>query len=232
MVSKAQQEKALRDLVNTMHVKREIQVEIVCVSPQGPAETVVEQLRDVYAVAKQVFTETLSTLKAIRAKHVTECTQAQYADVLFLLREITTQFEELRKEYSKELSTATVIVADRWAREADPPHSYMGVYASAYPGFKARVYLPKQDQNPELYKQICDWLGIPHHLQDRGKELYAGEAGELRTKVVEIDYNGFQDLLRRLQLNNMQPPKFIVDSVESINEPYVKVVRNVNRDIL
>ena len=210
--------KALRAAIKDTPVeKRGISVEID-VRVDSQAENCIERLREAYAVMRACYDETYNALQVIRQRYL-ECSQSELSDVLFALIQTSKFADDIRKEYDKTVDDIKKVVCERWVLDPASKPTIHGKYSNSQPAYKTRARMPKLKDEPEKYYACNDWLGIPKDLQDHGMMLT--QEGEFKTKVVEIDYNGFASLIERYTLMNIPIPDFIY----TYDEATVKVMK-------
>jgi len=244
MVSQHDTAKMLKDILRdaVKDTTRPIAVDIL-VGVQEPAEDCIEQLREVYAIARECHKQCYEQLQSVRKKFKVDCNQQQLIDVIYLLREISNTFEDLRKEFSRAKSDSEYTICERHSADATQPDSYFGKFATGNCYQRETFDLPTFSKDPEGYNYLCDWLGIPEDLRDKGKELWAAPHGEMRTKIVEPDYNGFNDMIEKYRVFAAQARTaeeravfMIPERIEAMRrpnaEPKVRIAKRPGIEIL
>lgn len=186
----------LQDLVEAAKPpKRQIKVDILIDTNNQLADSVFERLREAYAVMRAAFDEVVHATKVAEQRY-RECVQGELADCLYAMRETSEVCEGLRKFIDKVAHEIKKTVCER---QVAAPEGAMirGEFCSARTSYKQLSKIPSFDNDPEGYNLICDWLGIPEDLRDRGKILFAAPDGEFETEVVKINFNGYQDMLEQ-----------------------------------
>lgn len=184
--------------------KREIDVEIL-VNASGPAETVIERLREVYAVIKATHEECLHGFAVAEQKY-NVLTLPELADILFALKSIGEFAAEVKKRCAALFDSVEKVVCERHASSADNDGTkgIHGVYARVYTRYDEQMKVPRYSKEPERYTAFMRWLGVPEDLIDRGKELY--HEGEVSTCVVDLNYNGVQSMITMWKANGYELP--------------------------
>jgi hypothetical protein len=198
--------KRLKSLLKQVEIKkRPINVSID-IKSDSPPETCVERLREAYAVMRACYDECYHALQVIKQRYQ-GCKQSELSDVLLALGQTSQFADDIRKEYDSAMSEIKKVVCERWITDPDPPTSIHGKYSLSIPAYKKRAKLPKYKDDPENYRQVMAWLGVPEDLQDHGPLLV--QEGELPTKVIDINYPGFQSFIERLGAMGCPLPDFV-----------------------
>jgi hypothetical protein len=221
MISKAQREtiEALKKLVaESKPRKRQIKVDILIDTNNEVAESVRERMREAYAVMKAAYEECYQAAKVAGQKHL-EISPNEAVDVLFCMKQTIEFATDLIKQFNRIAQAIKNSVVEQHEMQPDQG-IILGTLAKGACSRKERVQIPSFSNDPVTYNLIYDWLGIAEDLRDRGKELYAmppeghvltdeDDKSEFRTKVVEIDYKGFNDLITKYRNAGYVLPDFI-----------------------
>ena len=211
---------ALKKLLKAPFKKRRITVEI-SIDIDEPATDCTELLREAYAVTRAAFDQIYQTLQTCRKQYLT-CTQGELIDCILAAQSISKFMDDLRKEYDRFIDEIEKVVCERWAVDPTGGASVHGKFARGEPKYKTRHAEPNFNTDPDQYHAIMDWLGIPKDLQNRGPELF--QEGEFTTKVVDIHWRGWQDLLEKMKIaGHTLPPE--VARLNTWEEATVRVVK-------
>lgn len=187
---------------------RELTAEILVYSAT-PADTQFEVMREHYAVFVRAHEDLYKSLVQTREKvDAAKLSAPEMCDITFAIREIKAIADDIDKEINVLLKRLALAVCIQWVMDAasdpDVDDKIEGQFCTGFPDVKDTCVPPTFAKDPKRYNELCDFLQIPEMLRDRGKELF--QEGEFRTKIVDIDWNGFQDYIRRLQLNGYPMP--------------------------
>ena len=191
-------------VASTTPSARPLHAEITIVSPDPPAN-VFDRMREIYAMAESVHRETIFALKVMTQNQAT-LPLPEMCDALLALRESAARFEDISKMLRAQMRTMQQIICMKHVANPLAENTIKCEHGYAKPEMKPRADLPTYAKEPEDYFALMAWLEIPENLWDQGKFLV--EEGEFRTKVVDIDYLGFQDYLERMKLAGIEalPP--------------------------
>jgi len=184
-------------------------------------------LREIYAIAKAAHAEIDQALKVLEQQQPGLPVE-QLVDCIFALRETENLLEDSRRMCSVANKSAQGITCAKHALNPLAEKSITGEFCKGYPDIKMRALVPSFAKDPERYNQLCDYLGIPEDLRDHGPLLV--EEGEFKTKVVDIDWNGFQSLIQRQRLMGYETLPPGIKESEQFAEATVRVVKN--RDLI
>lgn len=206
---------------------RKLNVEISIHSPDGPAPSAMERLREVYAVAQAMHAEIYQACKAV-LQRASALSIEESVDCQLCLREAAKFADDTRKECNKLLELLEKLTCMNWALDPNADEKIVGELANGSPVVKTRVILPTLERDPERYAKLMDWLGVPEDLRDRGKVLY--HEGQFTTEVVKINWNGFQDAIDQWLLQGHVLPDFVLSKENSFTDQ--KVILRKTHDIL
>lgn len=200
---------------------RQLHAEIQIVS-DAPAIDAFDRLREVYAISTAAHAEIYQAIKVLEQNR-DKMPQGVLCDCVLAIRESVKKLKDTVStlEHASEKIQDTVLiryVADPESLEGNG--QIYGNFCRGKPEYKARGKIPTFSKEPDRYNKMMDWLGVPEDLRDRGKELY--EEGEFRTKVVDIDYLGLQDMLQKYAMNGIEIPDWLPPQ-EKFVEPCVTV---------
>ena len=188
--------------------RRDIDVTITLTTDREP-DTTFERARDAYAIARETYQEVYTAIGVVRQRFP-NATMAEQADTIYALRETLKLLHDLHKEVNKVYDLAQRTLCDAWSRRppTDESDVIRATHCSAWPSEEVKVGVPTPEKSPEAYAALWEWLRLPEDLKDRGKELWA-DGGELRTKVVEVNYLGLNDLIKKLGITGYAVPNFL-----------------------
>lgn len=189
-----------------------------------PAVDAFDRMREVYAIATAAHAEIYEALKVLE-QNKANMPQGMLCDCVFALREAKKKLDDSVSSIEHTSNGVQDMVLLRYV--ADPMslesgNVIYGKFCRGKPEYKARAKVPSFSKEPERYKLMMDWLGVPEDLRDRGKELYA--EGEFYTKVVDIYYPGLQDMIQKYNIAGYAMPDWLPPN-ERFNEPCVTVYK-------
>jgi hypothetical protein len=206
-------ERMLKETRPTPHV---VSAEVT-VNSEKVAEDCVDRMREVYAVMKAAYMEMHNGVAVVEGR-AQDYDSSKLVDCVFAAKETKKLAEELVKELNGMLRQLQRTICLRWLPEADADHKIRGNFADGYPRVRREAVLPKFEKDPVEYNKVCEWLGIPEDLRDKGRILVV--EGEFYTKVVELSYVGFNHLIERYEHCGIGLPDFITNAKWGFIETY------------
>lgn len=122
-----------------------------------------QRVADLYLTVQRTYMETHEAITRIRTASLTESSKEELADTAFALsrafqyaRDLKTELEKLQ-ELCEKLCCLKCSVEENAETIRTP-------YVTATPTMKPIATLPKRKEDPEGYKKLMIWLGVPEHM--------------------------------------------------------------------
>lgn len=95
-------------------------------------------------------------------RHVTECGDLEeLSDAAYVLREAYKHADESRKELKRLDERVAMLFCVLWANDPNSPETVRTKWCTCTPDPKQRVLVPTPNKDPERYRAVLEWLGVP-----------------------------------------------------------------------
>lgn len=116
-----------------------------------------------------LFTDLIAFLAEVRevAKH-RELTLTEYADMVYVLKQVHLMHEEMRKELRAVFELCEKIGVAMWIDEDTGETPIRGEFTSSTPEIRPATSIPTLKNDPENYAKLMEYLGIPESTYRNG----------------------------------------------------------------
>lgn len=165
-----------------------------------------DELKELYATICE-YHDYIYTLVSRLKREADKETMEANTDCAFVMRECAALLKSSMVECNNTREQNERLAAFQWLQKLAEHRGgpIKTEFCSATVNTDEQVKIPKYEDDPIAYNEMCDWLAIDPNLRDRGVAIDA-EIGEMHTEVVRVHWPGLQSYIQDLARSGYSLP--------------------------